>query len=45
MRTTPVVHPLFLALADAVAFAQNKHLITLFNPAANTNRRVYGSAI
>lgn len=37
MRTKPVVHPLFLALADNVAFAQNKHHISIFNAADSTN--------
>lgn len=45
MLVSPKKDPSFFVFADAVAFAQNKHLITLFNPAANTNRRVYGSAI
>ena len=36
MLVSPKKDPAFFVFADAVAFAQNKHLITLFNPAANT---------
>ena len=45
MLVSPKKDPSFFIFADAVAFAQNKHHITLFNPATNTNRRVYGSAV
>ena len=35
MLVSPKKDPSFFIFADAVAFAQNKHHITLFNPAAN----------
>lgn len=35
MLVSPEKSPSFFVFADAVAFAQNKHHITLFNPAAN----------
>ena len=37
MKVTAAVQPLFLALADNVAFAQNKHHISIFNAADSTN--------
>lgn len=37
MLVKPEVQPLFLALADTVAFAQNKHHISIFNTAESTN--------